>query len=97
MKASFEDLRGHGLSGKFGFAFDKKRDTPLSGNAAKSMEKEQRNPGPELLEPSESVAVFLEKGSTSGEWLKEGEERRFELVGRNVRAVFSTWLGVFPA
>ena len=84
MKAFLESLTGSSLSGKYGFAFDTKLERPLSGSAAKLIEKALKGLGVQMAAPRESATVFLENGSTRGAWLKEGEEQRFEQVGFRV-------------
>jgi flavodoxin len=81
IKEFLENLKRTNLSGKYGFAFDTKLDRPLSGSAANLIEKELRRLGLQIIAPRESATVFLEKGTTSGAWLKEGEEKRFEKIG----------------
>ena len=90
MRTFLETLRGHTLSGKRGFAFDTKLARPLSGSAAKLIEKELRARGIQLIAPHESATVFLENGSTSGAWLKEGEKARFEGVGQRIGAALAS-------
>lgn len=84
MKEFIGRLYGRSLTGKFGFAFDTRLDRPLSGNAAKFIEKELKNLGLQVVASRESATVFLERGSTAGAWLKEGEEKRFEQIGARV-------------
>ncbi len=81
MKAFLGGLKNVNLVGKLGFAFDTKLSRPLSGNAAKLIERELKNRGLAIIADRESATVFLENGSTSGAWLQEGEERKFEQVG----------------
>ena len=84
MKAFLEGLKNVNLAGKLGFAFDTKLSRPLSGSAAKLIEKELKNHGLAIIADHESATVFLENGSTSGAWLQEGEEKRFEHIGLEV-------------
>jgi len=63
-------LRSVDLSGKYGFAFDTKLGAPLSGSAAKFIEKELKSVGLQIVAPRESAIVGgVQKG---GPRLKEG-------------------------
>jgi len=77
-------LKSVDLSGKYGFAFDTKLGAPLSGSAAKFIEKELKSMGFQIIAPRESAIVFGGKGKEGGMRLKEGEEKRFEQVGTQV-------------
>jgi len=84
MKEFLEKLKSTDLSGKHGFAFDTKLDSRFSGSAAKHIEKELVNQGLRIIAPRESAIVssIKERGQMVGSKLKEGEEKRFEEVGR---------------
>lgn len=71
------------LAGKYGFAFDTRVDSKLSGSAAKFIEKELKSQGLQILTPRESAIVFAlkEMGTITGAKLKEGEDKRFEQIG----------------
>jgi len=86
MKEFLVKLKVTDLSGKYGFAFDTKLDSRLSGSAAKYIEKELVNQGLRIIVPRESAIVssIKERGAMVGSRLKEGEEKRFEEVGRLV-------------
>jgi flavodoxin len=85
IKAFLEKLRnGPDLSGKFGFAFDTKLSFPLTGSAAKFIEKELNHLGLEMIIPRTSAIVASQKEEKGGVKLKEGEERRFEQIGLQV-------------
>jgi len=86
IKGFVAGLRGAELSGKFGFAFDTKMDFPLSGSAAKFIEKELKQLGLQILAPRESAIVHGSKGADRANTmkLKEGEEQRFQQVGKRV-------------
>ena len=71
-------LKRVNLAGKYGFAFDTKVDSKLSGSAAKFIEKELKSQGLQIISPLESAIVFALK---DGARLKEGEDKRFEQVG----------------
>ena len=77
------------LSGKYGFAFDTKIDSHFSGSASKFIEKELTAHGLRIIAPRESAIVFTEKG-VSGAHLKDGEEARFEQIGRELGAMISS-------
>src|SRR5215213_11585340 len=76
-------LKGVNLAGKYGFAYDTKVDSKLSGSAAKFIEKELKNQGLQIVAPRESAIVFAlkEMGTITGAKLKEGEAKRFEQIG----------------
>lgn len=88
MKDFLDKLDGSGLSGKYFFAFDTKLDSRLSGSAGAFIEKKLRKEGLRIVAPRESAIVFNVKdgGSTRGAALKEGEESRFQEVGKRVGA-----------
>ena len=71
-------MKGVNLAGKYGFAFDTKVDSKLSGSAAKFIEKELKSQGLQIISPLESAIVFALK---DGARLNEGEDKRFEQVG----------------
>lgn len=87
IKEFLAKLKDIDLSGKYGFAFDTKLDSRFSGSAAKYIEKELVNQGLRIIAPRQSAIVFSikERGAIVGARLKEGEEKRFEEVGRLVR------------
>lgn len=76
-------LKRVNLAGKYGFAFDTKVDSKLSGSAAKFIEKELKSQGLQIVAPRESAIVFAlkEMGTITDARLKEGEDKRFEQVG----------------
>jgi flavorubredoxin len=76
-------LKGVNLAGKYGFAFDTKVDSRLSGSAAKFIEKELKSQGFQIVAPHESAIVFAlkEMGTITGARLKEGEDKRFKQIG----------------
>jgi flavodoxin len=82
MKAFLRNLKGINLSGKYGFAFDTRFAAPLSGSAAKLIEKELRDRGILMIASRESAIVAGAKGGAM--LLKEGEEERFKEVGVRV-------------
>lgn len=86
MKEFLEKLKDADLSGKYAFAFDTKLDSRFSGSAAKYIEKQLANQGLRIIAPRESAIVssIKERGAMVGSRLKEGEEKRFEQVGRLV-------------
>lgn len=86
MKEFLGKLKDTNLSGKYGFAFDTKLDSRFSGSAAKYIEKELVNLGLRIIIPRESAIVssIKERGQMVGSRLKDGEEKRFEEVGRLV-------------
>ncbi len=86
MKQFLKTLRDVKLSGKYGFAFDTKVDSRLSGSAAKFIEKELGRLGLQLILRREYayVDVTKGKGASLGARLKDGEEARFEKIGTKI-------------
>jgi flavorubredoxin len=76
-------LKRVNLAGKYGFAFDTKVDSKLSGSAAKFIEKELKSQGLQIVSPRESAIVFAlkEMGTITDARLKEGEDKRFKQIG----------------
>jgi flavodoxin len=89
MKEFLGKLKSVDLSGKCGFAFDTKLDAPLSGSAAKFIEKELKNLGLQIVLPRESAIVFGVKKEEGSMRLKEGEEKKFEQIGAQVGTALS--------
>ncbi len=81
IKEFLEKLSTTSLSGKLGFAFDTKLPFPLSGSAAKYIEKKLEHIGLQMILPHSSAIVASQKESTGGVKLKEGEDKRFEQFG----------------
>lgn len=86
MKEFLEGLRGADFSNKYGFAFDTKLDTPLSGSAARFIEKKLKRTGLQIIRKCESAIVFRERETPRGAILKDGEEKRFEQLGSQIGA-----------
>ena len=84
MRDFLSRLKGVDLAGKFGYAFDTKLDRPLSGSAAKVIEKELTSLGLRMVAGHESARVYLPNGRVTEAGLKGGEERRFEQIGAQV-------------
>jgi flavodoxin len=86
MKQFLKTLKNVRLSGKYGFAFDTKVDSRLSGSAAKFIEKELGSLGLQIIVRREYGYVDVTKGegSTRGARLKDGEEARFEKIGTKI-------------
>ena len=72
------------LKDKYGFAFDTRFSFPLSGSAAKFIEKELKKQHIDIVMPRESAFVVRLKEVEGGVKLKEGEEKRFEQIGRQL-------------
>lgn len=83
------------LSGRLGFAFNTKLDSRFSGSAAKFIEKERVSEGFKIIAPRESGIIYVikDKGAIVGANLKEGEEKRFELVGTRIGTASAQSLG----
>jgi flavodoxin len=79
-------LGGLGMEGKFGFAFDTKIDSRMSGSAAKYIEHALDDRGVYMIAERESAIVTSRKegGRIVGADLREGEEKRFEELGTRV-------------
>jgi flavorubredoxin len=81
MKKFLAKIKSIDLSGKYGFAFDTKFDSRVSGSAAKFIERELNKLGLQIIAPRESAIVFGMKEKEGGARLKEDEEKRFEQIG----------------
>jgi flavorubredoxin len=98
IKGFFEKLKSVDLQGKFAFAFDTKYEKMFSGSAAKYIESELKRLGLQIISPRESAIVRGVTGRPfEGAWLKEGEERRFEQIGRQVGTALVASTRVIPA
>lgn len=86
IKQFLTKLKGFNLAGKYGFAFDTRVDSCLSGSAARFIEKELKSQGLQIVSPLESAIVFAlkEMGTITDARLKEGEDKRFEQIGLHV-------------
>jgi len=94
MKELLRNLKDIDLSGKYGFAFDTRFDMPLSGSAAKFIEKELKDRGILIVASRESAIVA---GGTKGSVLKEAEEERFKQIGARVGTTLAAKGRVVPA
>jgi len=83
MKQFLRTLKNVALAGKYGFAFDTKVDSRLSGSAAKFIEKELGDLGLQMIARREYAFVLNAngEGSTRGAKLMDGEEDRFVKIG----------------
>jgi flavorubredoxin len=79
-------LASAGLAGKWAFAFDTKLDSRISGSAAKLIEKVLGRLGLRIITPRECAIPFspLAKDRASVTKLMNGEEKRFQAVGKTV-------------
>ena len=77
---------GTDLEGKFGFAFDTKLDSHMSGSASKYIEHVLDDQGVHMVAHRESAIVTSKKegGKIVGAELKAGEEERFVQLGVRV-------------
>jgi flavorubredoxin len=91
IKKFLRKLKSFNLEGIYGFAFDTRVDFRLSGSAAKSIEKELRSQGLQIIAPHESaiVSTSSEGGTITGARLKEGEDKRFEQIGVQIGSALS--------
>ena len=92
MKEFLRQLKGADLAGKHAFAFDTKLRQPLSGSAAKFIEKELKRLGLQILTARESASVHTTTRGVAGATLEEGEEQRFEQIGASVGAALRATL-----
>ena len=80
MKDFLSKLDGvQSLKGKFGFAFDTKFRSALSGSAAKYIEKKLEQFGMKIVRPRQSAIVAKTEGP-----LEEGEMETFETIGYEI-------------
>jgi flavorubredoxin len=93
MKKFLSKLKDISLSGKYGFAFDTKFDSRMSGSVAKFIEGELKKLGLQIVAPRESAIVFGMKEKEGGARLKEAEEARFEQIGLNLGTVGAIVIG----
>jgi flavodoxin len=85
MKEFLKRLENIDLHGKFGFAFDTKLDSIVSGSAAKYIQKELMIKGVQIVMPYESALVV---GNTKHAELQEHQEERFRQIGLKVGGAF---------
>jgi flavodoxin len=91
LKEFMERLDGLDLKGKRGFAFDTKLESRLSGSAAKFIEKKLQERGLDIIRPHGSAIVAGQKGAKIEEVvLKEGMEKQFEQIGKEVGALLQS-------
>ena len=86
MKDFLEQLKTVNLRGKYGSAFDTKFGYPLSGSAAKFIEKKLKDLGLEIIHPRSSAIVIGQKAAVKvgDAMLKQGTEEIFEKVGKEL-------------
>jgi len=86
VKEFLNSMGGVGMDGKFGFAFDTKLDSKMSGSAAKYIEHALDDRGIRVIAHRQSAIVTSRKlaGKIIGADLKEGEEKRFEELGARI-------------
>jgi flavodoxin len=84
MKKLLDSLENEHIAGKFGFAFDTQLPSSLSGSASKFIEKRLKHLGLDIVFPHCSAIVVRQKGTLGNVKLQEGEEKRFEDLGRQV-------------
>jgi len=90
MKAFLRDLNGENLRGCAGFAFDTRFAAPLSGHASSAIEKQLKNCGLEII--TRHFSAFVEGGHKEvegGVRLREGEQAKFEEIGKTIGKVLS--------
>lgn len=91
LKEFLKMLQGTDLRGRYGFAFDTKLESRLSGSAAKFIENKLQELGLEIIRPRASAIVFVQKKNKdtkddTGEitLLKDGMEGLFESIGKEL-------------
>ena len=72
-------LKRINLTGKYGFAFDTRVYSKLSGSAAKFIEKELKSQGLQIVALRESAIVFALKEMGTYHWCKAQRRRREEV------------------
>lgn len=79
-------LGGLSMEGRFGFAFDTKINSRMSGSAAKYIEHALDDRGLHMIAGRESAIVTSKKegGKIVGADLQVGEEKRFEELGARI-------------
>lgn len=89
LKEFLERLKGLDLKGRRGFAFDTRLGSPLSGSAAKFIEKKLQELGIDIIRSRESAIVIgqKEKDKIGKAVLKEGMDELFEQVGKELGAL----------
>ena len=97
LKEFLGKLKAANLSGKYGFAFDTKLDRPLSGSAAKFIEKELKDMGLRIFAPRESATASLVNGKVGDAYLKEGEAERFRQIGATIGRALAARSATVPA
>ncbi len=89
MKEFLNTLSKVDLSGKLGFAFDTKFSSSLSGSAAKFIENKLRDYTISILVPRASAIVDKLRGAPGDVMLKDGEQQRFEEIGKQIAAALA--------
>jgi flavodoxin len=86
VKDFLKAIGGVSMKGRFGFAFDTKLDSRMSGSAAKYIEHALDDRGLHMIAQRESAIVTSRKdgGKIVGADLREGEENRFEELGARI-------------
>jgi len=95
MKEFLKAMGGIDMEGRFGFAFDTKLDSRMSGSAAKYIEHALDDWGLHMIAERQSAIVTSRKdgGKIVGADLKEGEEKRFEELGTKIGKATADALG----
>ena len=98
MKEFLAKLHNYDLSGKYGFAFDTRIASRLSGSAAKYIENHfaELKLHPTVQRESAIVSSIRHGRNIVGAKLKDGEEERFEQIGLQVGTAFLAsrrWVG----
>ena len=98
MKDFIKSIKEVSLGGKFGFAFDTKYDSRISGSAAKYIEHALDDAGVRMITRRESAIVSSKKegGKLVGAVLKDGEEKRFEELGARIGATTAKAMAKIP-
>jgi len=86
VKDFLKAMSGVSMVGRFGFAFDTKLSSRMSGSAAKYIEHALDDRGLHVIAERESAIVTSRKegGKIVGADLREGEEKRFEGLGARI-------------
>lgn len=100
VKLFLEKLSSTNLAGKYGFAFDTRRDHFLAGSAAKYIERKLKKNGLKIILPHASAIIFtLTKEQESNKEVRrasakliDGEEKKFEQIGLQLGSLLATGL-----
>lgn len=97
IKEFLSSLKFTSLAGKYGFAFDTKFDSRISGSAAKYIEKKLQDLGLKIIEPCASAVVKGLPEKQGGAKLKDLEETLFHHIGLQLGTTLTNRMKLIPA